>query len=106
MAKVYRARMVGALGFEKIVAIKFMLPGFAQNPDAVKMFVDEARLAATLSHANIVGILDFGERGGSYYIAMEYVAGANLRILGRRAIETRRLMTPALATYVVAEVAR
>src|SRR5438477_3876684 len=50
-------------------------------------------LAATLSHANIVGILDFGEKNGEYYIAMEYVSGANLRVLLRRAIETDRKST-------------
>src|SRR5579859_155424 len=106
MARVFRARMIGAAGFEKIVAIKFMLPSFAGNPEAVKMFVDEARLAATLSHANIVGILDFGERDGSYYIAMEYVAGANLRVLLRRASETGRHARPLVASHLVAEVAR
>lgn len=106
MAKVYRARMVGAMGFEKVVAIKFMLQTFTGNPELVKMFVDEARLAATLSHGNIVGILDFGERNGNYYITMEYVAGANLRVLLRRANETKRLPPPALAAYVIAEVAK
>lgn len=106
MARVVRARMTGALGFEKIVAIKFMLPGFAADPMAVKMFVDEARLAATLTHASIVGILDFGERDGEYYIAMEYVSGANVRVLVKRAVETSRLPPPALAAYIIAEAAR
>lgn len=106
MARVSRARMTGALGFEKIVALKFMLPGFAVDPLAVKMFVDEARLAATLTHANIVGILDFGERDGEHYIAMEYVSGANVRMLVKRAVETGRLPAPSLAAYLVAEAAR
>ena len=105
MARVYRARMIGALGFEKIVALKFMLPGFASEPDAVKMFIDEARLAATHSHANIVGILDFGQKDGEYYIAMEYVSGANLRVILRRAIETKRFPTPTMAARIIAEVA-
>lgn len=106
MARVYRARMSGALGFEKIVAVKFMLPDFAADPLAVKMFVDEARLAATLTHANIVGILDFGERDGEHYIAMEYVSGANARVLVRRAAETGRLPSPAIAAHIVSEAAR
>src|SRR5690349_1474784 len=106
MARVYRARMSGALGFEKIVALKFMLPGFAADPLAVKMFVDEARLAGPLRHGDTVGILDFGERGGEHYIAMEYVSGANVRVLVRRAAETRRLPSPSLAAFLVSEAAR
>jgi len=105
MARVFRARMIGAAGFEKIVALKMMLPGFAKDPGTTRMFIDEARLAATLSHANIVGILDFGEKEGEYYIALEFVSGANLRVLMRRAIETARLPSPTMAARIAAEVA-
>lgn len=106
MARVFRGRQVGALGFEKIVAIKFILPGFASDPEAVSLFVDEARIAATLSHANIVGILDFGAAEGEYYIAMEYVAGANLSVAMRRAKVVRRYPSDPLCAYLVSEVAR
>ena len=106
MGRVFRARLTGAAGFEKIVAIKFMLPKKAMSPASVDMFKDEAKLVSGLSHANIVEILDFGVRGGNYYIVMEYVAGANLRALLSRATRRQEMLTPALAAHIAAQAAR
>jgi serine/threonine-protein kinase len=75
MAEVYLARRAGPHGFEKIVALKRILPQFARDPEFVAMFVDEARVCARLSHPNIVQVFDFGEQDGELYMAMEYVAG-------------------------------
>ena len=106
MGKVYRARVVGAAGFEKVVALKFMLPRKSGDADSLRMFQEEARLAASLTHANIVGILDFGVRGGNWYLAMEYVPGANLRVLLDKSRERQRPLTTVLAAFVAAEIAR
>src|SRR5271165_4971461 len=75
MAEVYVARRAGPHGFQKIVAVKRILPQFARDPDFVAMFVDEARVCARLAHPNIVQVFDFGEHDGELYMAMEYVDG-------------------------------
>jgi serine/threonine-protein kinase len=75
MAEVYLARRAGPHGFQKLVAVKRILPQFARDPDFVAMFVDEARVCARLGHPNIVHVFDFGEEEGELYMAMEYVDG-------------------------------
>jgi len=80
MAELFRARRkVGLEGFEKILAIKRILPHLSSNEDFVAMFADEARIVAQLTHQNIVQIFDFGKLNESYFIAMEFVLGSNLR---------------------------
>ncbi len=81
MAAVYRARVAGPMGFEKPVAVKILLDDAAQDEDIVRMFIDEARLGARLSHPNIASVLDFGEADGRFYLAMEYVDGVSLSAL-------------------------
>ncbi|WP_394820956.1 serine/threonine protein kinase [Pendulispora albinea] len=75
MAEVYLARRAGPRGFQKLVAVKRILPQLARDPDFVAMFVDEARVCANLSHPNIVQVFDFGEQDDELYMAMEYVDG-------------------------------
>src|SRR5580658_10408740 len=75
MAEVYLARRGGPHGFQKIVAVKRILPQLARDPDFTAMFVDEARVCARLGHPNIVQVFDFGEHAGDLYMAMEYVDG-------------------------------
>ena len=80
MAELFRARRkVGLEGFEKILAIKRILPHLSSNRDFVAMFADEAKIAAQLTHQNIVQIFDFGRLEETYFIAMEFVLGSNLR---------------------------
>ncbi len=81
MAEVWKARMRGVEGFQKTVAIKKILPYMSDNADFVGMFIDEAKLAAQLSHPNIIHIYDLGKIGSHFYIAMEYVEGKDLRSL-------------------------
>jgi eukaryotic-like serine/threonine-protein kinase len=85
MAELYRARSVAAAGISKAVVVKKILPAFAGQPDFVRMFVNEARIAVTLSHGNIAQVFDFGEVDGEYYLAMEYVRGQPLSKVIRRA---------------------
>jgi serine/threonine protein kinase len=75
MAEVYLARRAGPHGFQKLVAVKRILPQYTRDLDFVAMFVDEARVCARLSHPNIVQVFDFGEQDGELYMAMEYVEG-------------------------------
>ncbi|MFH1131886.1 MAG: serine/threonine-protein kinase, partial [Pseudomonadota bacterium] len=79
MAEVFVARTRGAEGFVKHVVIKRILPVFNEDPDFVRMFVREAQLAVQLQHANIVQIFDFDHVDGTYYMAMEWVDGTDLR---------------------------
>ena len=81
MAEVFLAKRVGVKGFEKLLAIKRILPQFSENEEFISMFIDEAKLAAQLGHRNVVQIYDFGNQQGSYYIAMEYVFGKDLRTI-------------------------
>lgn len=79
MAEVFAARVRGEGGFEKLVAIKRMLPHLAQDGQFVQMFLDEARVAATLSSPNVVQTLDIGRTDdGELYIVMEFVLGLSL----------------------------
>jgi serine/threonine-protein kinase len=75
MAEVYLARRAGPHGFQKLVAVKRILPQYASDPDFVAMFIDEARVCARLGHPNIVQVFDFGEQDGELYMAMEFVDG-------------------------------
>jgi serine/threonine protein kinase len=79
MAELYLARTVGIEGFEKLVVVKRILPQYAETPGFVQMFLDEARLAATLHHPNIAQVYDIGVEDGSYFFTMEYVHGEDLR---------------------------
>ena len=81
MAEVFKAKIFGAEGFERLVAIKRILPHLVEDDDFVKMFIDEAKIAVRLQHPNIVTIHDLGKAEGTLYIAMEFVAGKDLRAL-------------------------
>src|SRR5579859_5561656 len=89
MAEVWKAKAEGPAGFEKILAIKKVLPDLAEDPGFVAMFVNEAKIAASLVHPNIVQVFDFGQVGSDYFIAMEYVAGVNMARLLTRLGETK-----------------
>ncbi|MGB5813536.1 MAG: serine/threonine-protein kinase [Polyangiales bacterium] len=79
MAKVYRGRTHGAAGFSRPVAIKRVLAPLSQNPDFLKMFVEEARVVSELDHPNIAQIHDFDrDRAGEYYLVLEWVDGLTL----------------------------
>jgi hypothetical protein len=79
MAELYLARSRGIEGFEKVVVLKRILPQYAQNRDFVTMFLDEARLSATLQHPNIAQVHDIGQWHGSYFFTMEYIHGQDVR---------------------------
>ncbi len=88
MGEIFLAKRVGPGGFEKLVALKRMLPHLMRDERSVAMFLNEAKLAAQLNHANIVQIYDFGRLGDTYFISMEFVHGKNLRDLLDRSVRT------------------
>jgi tRNA A-37 threonylcarbamoyl transferase component Bud32 len=81
MAEIFVAKVTGLPGFDKIVVIKRILPQLATNNEFIQMFLDEARIAATLQHPNIVQMYDIGAVDGNYFISMEYLFGEDLRTL-------------------------
>lgn len=81
MGEIYLAKLTGAQGFEKLMTIKKVLPHLLTEDILVGSFIDEAKLAAHLNHQNIVQIYDFGSTAGTYFIAMEYLFGKDLRVI-------------------------
>src|SRR5213079_988565 len=110
MAEVFRGRALGEEGFEKLVAIKRVLPTYAQDGRFVGMLVTKARIHASLSHKNIVQIHDLGiSEEGEYFIVLEYVDGRDLAalldVLSRRSSTAGRLLrlSDAVALHVIIE---
>ncbi|MDQ3340141.1 MAG: serine/threonine protein kinase [Myxococcota bacterium] len=81
MAEIYLARTRGQANFEKLVVVKRILPSVANDPAFVRMFLDEARLAATLRHPNIADVYEVGEEDGSPFFAMEFIHGQDVRAI-------------------------
>ncbi|MEZ4335560.1 MAG: protein kinase [Sandaracinaceae bacterium] len=103
MAEVYTAKSFGIEGFEKIIAIKRILPTMAEDHDFISMFIDEAKIAGHLTHANIVPIYELGKIGESHYIAMEYVWGKDLLQIMNRFRRMRRHMPPVMAAWIASK---
>src|SRR3954454_6125730 len=106
MAEVFKAKAHGVEGFEKILVIKRILPELSQNPRFVEMFINEAKIAVTLSHANIVQVFDLGQAQNTYFIAMEYVSGMDLATTLKLASKSGRRLSPELAVYIVSELVK
>src|SRR6187401_2879063 len=103
MGAIYLGKKLGAGGFEKEVVLKQLLPEFTQQPEFIDLFLREARISATLDHANIVHTIDLVNAGDQYFIVMEYVRGGDLRTLLKRAKRRRKRMDAASALFVARE---
>lgn len=106
MAEILVARAHSLPGVEKVVVIKRLLPQFADKQEFIDMFLDEARIAATLNHPNIVQMYDFGPMDGGYFMALEYLHGEDLRAIHRRHITEHRTLPIEHAITVASSVAR
>jgi serine/threonine-protein kinase len=106
MATVYEAQQLGPAGFSKRIALKVIHPHFAQRPEFLQLFIDEAKLSANLMHGNIVQIYQLGEVGGDFFIAMEFIPGPTLRSIIDRHREVGRAMPQTLAAYIASRVCR
>ncbi len=104
MAEVYMAKTVGIAGFEKVLALKRIKPQFASEARFIRNFIDEARIAVTLNHRNIVQVFDFGKADGELYLAMELLEGVDLRT-ALQALGPGERLPPAVAAYLLSEVA-
>ncbi len=105
MAEVYKVKTVGLAGFEKVQALKRILPAVAREQRFIRSFIDEARIAVELNHRNIVQVYDFGKAGGELYLAMELIEGHDLRTVLVEAAARSLAVPTALAAHVIAEVA-
>lgn len=104
MAEIFRAKSIGAHGFEKPVVIKCILPDLAEDEDFVRMFIDEAKVMVQLHHPKVVQVLDFGQEQGRYFIAMEYVKGIDCLALLRCCAHLKLRPTTGIAVHIAAEV--
>ncbi|MFN7131018.1 MAG: protein kinase domain-containing protein [Myxococcales bacterium] len=105
MAEIYLARSEGLEGFQKQLVVKRILPHLAENEEFVEMFLHEARIAVRLNHPNVVQIYDLGRADGSYFIAMEYIAGDDVRRIWKRADAAGTPIPIPLACRIVADAA-
>jgi serine/threonine-protein kinase len=105
MASVWIARQTGGFGFEKLVAIKTILPKFVADAWFQKMFIQETRIASRIEHANVTQILDVGEQDNVTYLVMEYVDGDSLATLHRTVQKKKGTLIPAgIVLRVMADV--
>ena len=104
MGAIYIGKKLGPGGFEKEVVLKQLLPEYTSRPEFRDLFFREAKISATLDHANIVHTFDLVESDQSLFIVMEYVRGADLRTIVRRARHRRRSLSPAAAIHIALEI--
>ncbi len=104
MAEVFKGVSYGVEGFERLFAVKRVLPNISEDAEFIEMFIDEAKIAVQLTHANIGQIFELGNAEGAYFIAMEFVQGKDLRAIFDRARQTGQRLDVAMCCHVVKEV--
>ncbi|HEY3450811.1 MAG TPA: serine/threonine-protein kinase [Myxococcales bacterium] len=104
MGEVFLARHEGPGGFSRDVVIKTLLPDLAEDESLVSMFLAEAKVAALLTHQNIVHLYDFGQQDGVYFIVMELLQGESLSALLRAARRAQRTLTPGFVAAIGSQV--
>lgn len=106
MAEVFKANSTSLQGFEKLVAIKRILPHLTKNERFVRMFLDEAKVSLHLNHTNCVQVFDLGLANGTYFIVMEFVDGTNLKNIIERIKNEGRTMSPQEAAFIALEICK
>jgi serine/threonine protein kinase len=105
MAEVFKAKVLSDVeGFERLVAVKRILPSIAEDQEFITMFKDEAKISAQLTHANIAQIFELGKVGDAHYIAMEFIHGKDLRAIFDRARKRGETVPVPMACYVMMKV--
>src|SRR5438132_6448722 len=104
MGAIYLGKLIASDGGEHEVVLKPLLPEFTSEPHFVDLFLREARLTATLDHPNIVRTIDLVTGENTYFIVMEYVCGADLRTITRRARRRGKQLSPQAAIYAGVEI--
>jgi serine/threonine protein kinase len=106
MAEIFLAFQSGAEGFQKPVVLKRILPSLASDPAFVRMLVDEAHIASTLNHSNLVQVLDLRHSGNEYFLVLEFVDGWSLEQVRRRAQKAKMKLPLPLVLYIVGSLCR
>ncbi|HEY7371470.1 MAG TPA: serine/threonine-protein kinase [Polyangia bacterium] len=106
MAEVYKGRIQGPAGFERVFVVKRILPHLSDDTAFIKMFVEEAKLSARLNHPNIVHIFELGAVEGEYFISMEYIRGHDLSETMRAIWKALGPPRPDLVSYIGREACR
>ena len=101
MGEVFLARQTGARGFERLVALKRILPQYSSNKHVVNMLIDEARICELINHPNVVRVLELDEADDSVFVVMEYVDGQALSRLMRALNKGKSRFDPLEACYIV-----
>lgn len=104
MAQVWLAKLHGQHGFERLVALKTILPAFAGDPRFKRMFVAEAKISAAIQHVNVAQVFDLGEHEGLLYLAMEWVDGESLQELERAAQHEASALPLSVLLRIMADV--
>ena len=104
MAEVYKAKEYGVEGFERTVAVKRILPHVAEDEEFIAMFKDEAKIAVQLNHGNIAQIYNLGNEQDSFYIALEYINGRDLRAVFQKCQQQGKPMPISQACYVIMKI--
>ena len=105
-AEVFLAEQMGAAGFKRLVVLKRIRPELYADAQYREMLIEEAQLAMSLHHSNLVEVLDVGEANGRYFLVMELVDGWTLHRIMRRARDAGMPLPPELAVYITAEICR
>lgn len=105
MAEVYLSKSTGAVGVNKFVAIKRILPQYSDHQEFIDMFKEEAKIAVNLNHGNVVSIYDFGVEKHQFFLVMEYVEGRNLRQVLNELKKSNAHFTVEQVVYIIKEVA-
>jgi len=103
MADLYLAEGPGHDGY---LVVKKIQPRYVEMTRVVKMFIDEGRIAKALDHPNIVKVVDVGQEGGTYFIAMEYIPGRDLLAVCRRGVEVGQFLPRHIAVGILAQALR
>ncbi len=103
MAEVWRAKYSGEGNFQKIIAIKKILPHVSEDEDFITMFTDEANITSSMNHANIGQVTEFSKVGDTYYISMEYVSGRDLKSVWSWSKARGQIMPVELSAYIVSK---
>ena len=104
MAEVFKAKAFGVEGFEKIIAIKKILPSMAEDADFIQMFIDEAKICSQLNHANVCQVFELGKIDDSHFIAMEFIWGKDLLQIQNRFRRLRKQMSLQQAAFVASKI--
>ncbi|MBK9070997.1 MAG: serine/threonine protein kinase [Myxococcales bacterium] len=106
MAEVFLARTAVAQGLAKELVIKKIHPTYAQSPQFVAMFIDEARIALRLNHPNVIQVFDFGKEGDTYFLAMEFVDGIDLLKLMQACAAHKQTIPANIAAYIAEQISK